>query len=107
MANENICSDCGLPTELCLCEDESSEEDGLTEVKLVVQTRSGGNKMTELKGFSENDPVDEICTELKSTLAAGGTVEETEEGLEIHIQGDHRDDDRLDSVLEDYKVSTN
>lgn len=98
------CDQCGLPQELCVCEDmEKSESPDVT----ISLTDAGfaDKQMTIIQGLTEQD-ANRLDSELKSALGAGGTTEEVtkQDGsteLEIHLQGDHTNRDKLVEILED------
>lgn len=98
------CDQCGLPQELCVCEDmEKSESPDVT--VSVTDAGFADKKMTVINGLTEQD-VNELDSKLKSNLGAGGTIEEvtTQDGsteLEIHLQGDHTDRDALVEIIEE------
>ncbi len=79
-----MCTVCGLPDELCICEDISKSS---TQIKVYTEERKF-NDVTIASGFDINNTnVDELSSELKSTFACGGTVQDDK----IELQGDHTD----------------
>ncbi len=79
-----ICTKCGLPKELCVCEQIAKESQ-----KILVSTekRKFGKINTIITGIDEKDiNIKEITKKLKSKFACGGT---TKEGT-IELQGDHK-----------------
>lgn len=90
-----MCNDCGLPQELCVCTDIDRSES--PEVTITVEERRFNKQMTVIDGVAESD-LDDLSSELKGAVGAGGTIEDGE----IHIQGDHRGKDRVNDILESY-----
>jgi translation initiation factor 1 len=71
-----ICEVCGLPKEICVCEDIAREQQKIT---IAVDKRRYGIDPHELD-------IDSLITQLKSKCACGGTIKEGK----IELQGDHR-----------------
>ena len=79
-----ICSMCGLPKELCVCE-TIAKEDQLIEVK--VEKRKFGKTYTVITGIDSKDiDIDNVLKKLKNKFACGGTIKEGK----IELQGDHK-----------------
>jgi len=79
-----ICTKCGLPKELCVCEQIAKESQ-----KIIVGTekRKFGKINTIITGMDEKDiNIKDISKKLKSKFACGGTVKDGT----IELQGDHR-----------------
>ncbi|MFP4051387.1 MAG: stress response translation initiation inhibitor YciH [Thermoplasmata archaeon] len=80
---EEVCPTCGLPKELCICEDIAREQQ---ELRIFTDTRRYGKKVTIVDGIDTGDiDIGDLATELKTKCAAGGT---TKNGR-IELQGDH------------------
>jgi translation initiation factor 1 len=88
-----LCQVCGLPKELCACENIAREQ------QLIVissQKRRYGKLVTIVEGINENDiNVDELARTLKTKCASGGTVKDGR----IELQGEHRK--KVEQVLKD------
>lgn len=80
-----ICAVCGLPKELCVCETIAKEKQ-----KIVVKIVKGKYKnmfLTIIEGIDiKGDEAKNIATQLKKSLACGGSIKESV----IELQGDHR-----------------
>ena len=79
-----ICTRCGLPKELCVCETIAKESQ-----KIVVQlVKKKFNKIsTVVEGIDEKEiNLRELAKKLKSKFACGGTAKEGR----IELQGDHK-----------------
>jgi translation initiation factor 1 len=80
----NICEVCGLPKEICVCEDIAREQQKIT---ISVDSRRYGKKMTIVEGIDAHEmDIDSLNTMLKKKCASGGTIKDGK----IELQGDHR-----------------
>ena len=80
----DICPKCGLPKEICVCEEIAREQQNIT---VAVDRRRYGKMMTVVDGLNPHDlDLDSLISDLKSTCACGGTIKEGR----IELQGDHR-----------------
>lgn len=79
-----ICTKCGLPKELCVCETIAKESQKII-VKLV---KKKFNKIsTTVEGIDEKEiNLKELAKRLKSQFACGGTAKEGR----IELMGDHK-----------------
>lgn len=79
-----MCTTCGLPQELCVCEDVEEEQ---STVSIRVEERSHGKQVTIVEDIPPEVDTDSLSTTLKKQLACGGTTREEE----IELQGYHRE----------------
>ena len=80
----DICDVCGLPKEICVCEDIAREQQKIT---IAVDKRRYGKMMTIVDGINPHDlDIDALITKLKKKCASGGTIKDGK----IELQGDHR-----------------
>jgi translation initiation factor 1 len=79
-----ICSVCGLPKELCMCEEIAREQQS---VKIYTDSRRYGKTVTVIDGIDDNDiDINDLAKKLKNKCAAGGTAKDGK----IELQGDHK-----------------
>ncbi|HOE52791.1 MAG TPA: stress response translation initiation inhibitor YciH [Methanomassiliicoccales archaeon] len=80
----DICSVCGLPKELCMCEEIAREQQS---VRIYTDSRRYGKIVTVVDGIDATDiDIDDLARKLKNKCAAGGTAKEGK----IELQGDHK-----------------
>ncbi len=80
----DICAKCGLPKEICVCEEIAREQQKIT---IAVDQRRYGKVMTVVDGINPHDlDLGALVSNLKSICACGGTIKEGK----IELQGDHR-----------------
>ena len=93
-----ICPVCGLPKELCMCEEIAREQQS---VRISVDSRRYGKVVTVIDGIDENDiDINDLAKQLKNKCAAGGTSKDGR----IELQGDHKK--KVNAVLEDMGFKT-
>jgi len=79
-----VCTKCGLPQELCVCETIAKEAQ---KIKVYLIQKRYGKNMTIIKGIDTSKiDIRDVMKKLKSKLACGGTYKNDE----IELQGDHR-----------------
>ncbi len=79
-----ICPRCGLPEELCICEDIAKEQES---VKVRLAKRRYGKTVTIVEGIESQDiDLNDLAKTLKTKCASGGTVKDGK----IELQGDHK-----------------
>jgi len=94
----DICPVCGLPSELCMCEEIAREQQS---VKIFTDSRRYGKTVTVIDGIDENDiDIDDLAKQLKTKCAAGGTAKDGR----IELQGDHKK--KVKAVLENMGFQT-
>lgn len=79
-----VCQVCGLPKELCVCEEIAREQQ---RINVYAMKRKFGKMVTIIEGIDEKqlDPK-ELTKTLKSKLACGGTWKDGK----IELQGNHK-----------------
>ena len=93
-----ICPVCGLPKELCMCEEIAREQQS---VRISVDSRRYGKVVTVIDGIDENDiDINDLAKQLKNKCAAGGSSKDGR----IELQGDHKK--KVKAVLEDMGFKT-
>jgi len=90
------CETCGLPAELCVCDDVAADQ---TTVTITVEERAY-NDVTIIAGLDQ-DTTDlaALRSELQSNLGCGGTHYDDM----IELQGDQTD--RVEQLLDQHGIS--
>lgn len=79
-----VCDKCGLPEDLCVCEEISKESQ---RVKITTDKRRFGKVATIVDGLDDRDiDLKELSSLLKAKCACGGTIKDRT----IELQGDHK-----------------
>ncbi|HLD15659.1 MAG TPA: translation initiation factor [Candidatus Nanoarchaeia archaeon] len=79
-----VCTKCGLPKDLCVCETIAREEQ---RIKVTLIKRKFGKLITLVEGIDPKQiDLKDVAKKLKSKFACGGTVK----GSVIELQGDHK-----------------
>ncbi|HEX7392853.1 MAG TPA: stress response translation initiation inhibitor YciH [Thermoplasmata archaeon] len=92
-----ICSVCGLPEELCMCEQIAKEQQ---KIRILTDTRRYGKVVTVVEGIDSTDiDLDDLARKLKTRCAAGGTAKDGR----IELQGEHKK--KVRDVLEEMGFS--
>ncbi len=80
----SVCDKCGLPDELCICEEIAKESQ---RVRISTDKRRFGKLATIVEGIDDRGiDLKELSSLLKAKCDCGGTIRETT----IELQGDHR-----------------
>ncbi|HET6405764.1 MAG TPA: translation initiation factor [Candidatus Thermoplasmatota archaeon] len=86
-----MCDTCGLPKEICVCEEIAREQQ---EIQIYTVARRYGKMVTIVEGLTTDIDVNGLCSELKGACACGGTAKNGT----IELQGDHKQ--KVKQVLE-------
>ncbi len=81
----DMCPNCGLPLELCVCKVLDRETEN--KIKIYAKKAKFDKVMTVVEGISSDD-IERTTKELKKALACGGTAREGH----IELQGEHKMD---------------
>jgi translation initiation factor 1 len=95
-----ICTKCGLPKELCVCETIAKESQ-----KIVVRSvhKKFGKVYTVVQGIDGKEiDLKELMKKLKNQLACGGTVKDGT----IELQGEHRQHVRKTLIQSGFAAET-
>jgi translation initiation factor 1 len=79
-----ICTTCGLPKELCVCDQIAKESQKIT---VLLDKKKFGKTYTVISGINEHEvDIKDVGKKLKNKFACGGTAKDGQ----IQLQGDHR-----------------
>ena len=79
-----ICNVCGLPDELCICQEIAKEQQ---RAFISTHKRRYGKIVTKVEGLDDAAiDINKLAKLLKNKCAAGGTIK----GRVIELQGDHK-----------------
>jgi len=79
-----MCTTCGLPQDLCVCESIAKESQ---KIEIRLEQKKFRKYYTVVDGINAKDiDVKDLATKLKERCACGGTVKDDR----IELQGDHR-----------------
>ena len=79
-----ICTKCGLPEELCMCETIAKESQ---KIRIYIEKKKFKKPYTIVEGIDEKEiQIKDLAKRLKGELACGGTVKEGK----IELQGVHK-----------------
>lgn len=79
-----ICSQCGLPKDLCVCETIAKESQ---KIIVGIEKRKFGKIETTIDGIDDKEiDIKDLARQLKNKFACGGTIKNGK----IELQGDHK-----------------
>lgn len=79
-----ICSMCGLPKELCVCETIAKETQ---KINVFIEKKKFNRIYTVIEGIDSKEiDLKDLAKKLKSKFACGGTIKDDR----IELQGNHR-----------------
>ncbi len=94
----DICPNCGLPKEICVC--NVLEKEGEEKIKVYTKKAKFDKIMTVVEGIT-SDEIENTTKELKRSLACGGTYKNTV----IELQGNHKNKIKKALISLGYKES--
>ncbi len=95
-----ICSKCGLPKDICVCETIAKESQ---KIGVKIEKRKFGKKYTIITGIDTKEiDVKDLCKKLKTKFACGGTVKEGT----IELQGNHKNNVKKELIESGFSQDT-
>lgn len=95
-----ICSTCGLPKELCVCETIAKESQKIV-VKIIKKKYN--KSYTVIEGLDSKEiNMTDLTKKLKNTFACGGTFK----GNYLELQGDHKSKVKAELVKYGFAAET-
>ncbi len=92
MSLSTICTRCGLPKDLCVCETIAKESQ---RISVYLEKKKFGKFSTMVSGIDPKQiDIKEVAKNLKSKFACGGTVKD---GV-IELQGNHKQQVRQELI---------
>jgi translation initiation factor 1 len=96
----SICTTCGLPQELCVCEQIARESQ---KIMVKLDKKKFGKTYTIISGINEHEvDIKDLSKKLKNKFACGGTAKEGK----IELQGDHRKNAKDELVRQGFLADT-
>ncbi len=94
----DICMTCGLPKEICVCEDIAREQQF---IRIFTTRRRYGKVVTIIEGI-DGSAIDlrKLSKELKSKCASGGTVKDGR----IELQGNHMEKVKEELIRQGFSI---
>ena len=91
-----ICPICGLPLDICVCEEISKEQQ---RIRVRLETRKWGKAVTIVDGITNKETnLSRLAQKLKAFCACGGTAKNNE----ILLQGDNQNKVRTYLIHQGY-----
>jgi len=79
-----VCSKCGLPKEICMCETIAKESQ---RILIKIDKKKFGKKYTVISGIDDKEiDLKELARKMKNKLACGGTIKDGN----VELQGEHK-----------------
>lgn len=77
-----ICQNCGLPKDLCVCETIAKEQQ---KIEVSAEKRKFNKYYTIIRGFDKQIDLEDLTKKLKAKFACGGSIKNDV----IVLQGNH------------------